>query len=58
MERSTFALAADIEWAKEIIANAKAELGDDLCGYSVRDLLCDNMPKHRSWRIDQILENL
>lgn len=43
--------------AKTIISKAWADLGKDLAGYSVRDLLLDNMPLP-SKKVDEILKAL
>lgn len=40
--------------AKKLIESAKRQLGDDLGGHSIRDLLADNMPRLLSHEIDAL----
>jgi hypothetical protein len=47
-----------LEQARQIIAKARAELGQDLCGFSVYDLLCDNLPAVHPRTIRGIMREL
>lgn len=47
-----------VDEAIEVISDAQSDLGSDLQGLSVRDLLLDCFPEHQSWEIDEALEIL
>lgn len=47
-----------VDEAIEVISDAQSDLGSDLQGLSVRDLLLDCFPEHQSWEVDEALEVL